>query len=139
MTSLKNIAVLTGVILAVNCAAAHDIPSDVTVQAFIKPAGDRLNLLVRVPLRAMREVDFPLSAASSLDLSRTAPLLPDIAQMWISDFIDIYENNSVLPKPRVVATRVSLESDRSFADYSDAFAHVTGAPLAPGTPSSSHA
>ena len=30
--------------------AAHEIPNDVTVQAFVKPSGDRLNLLIRVPL-----------------------------------------------------------------------------------------
>ena len=40
-------------------AAAHDIPYDATVQAFVKPAGPHLDLLVRVPLKTMRDVDFP--------------------------------------------------------------------------------
>ena len=40
-------------------AAAHDIPSDVTVQLFVKPAGPSLELLVRVPMSAMRDIDFP--------------------------------------------------------------------------------
>ncbi len=40
--------------------AAHDIPSDVTVHAFVKPAGGRLQLLVRVPLKAIRDLDFPV-------------------------------------------------------------------------------
>jgi hypothetical protein len=28
-------------------AAAHDIPNDVTVQMFLKPSGDKLDVLVR--------------------------------------------------------------------------------------------
>src|SRR5579864_6814950 len=40
-------------------ARAHEIPNDVTVQAFIKPSGDRLHMLVRVPLKAMRDIIFP--------------------------------------------------------------------------------
>src|SRR5258705_304492 len=43
-------------------AAAHDIPNDVTVHAFVKPQGERLHLLVRVPLKAMRDVDYPRRA-----------------------------------------------------------------------------
>ena len=39
--------------------AAHDIPNDVTVQTFLKPEGQRLRLLVRVPLGAMRDMDYP--------------------------------------------------------------------------------
>ncbi len=43
--------------------------------------------------------------------------------------IALYEGDSLLPKPRVIATMISLESDRSFATYEDALAHVTGAGL----------
>jgi hypothetical protein len=110
-------------------AAAHEIPNDVTVQAFIKPSGDRLHMLVRVPLKAMRDIIFPERGTGYLDLERTAPLLPDASTLWISDFIDLYEGDTRLPKPKVVATQLSLESDRSFADYDAALAHVTGAPL----------
>ncbi|MGH7506238.1 MAG: hypothetical protein ACRELX_11330, partial [Longimicrobiales bacterium] len=35
-------------------AFAHEIPADVTVVAFVKPDGDRLRLVVRVPLAAIR-------------------------------------------------------------------------------------
>jgi len=114
-------------------AFAHEIPNDVTVQAFVKPQGDRLHLLVRVPLKAMRDIVFPERANGYLDLQRTAPLLPDASILWISDFIELYEGDTRLPKPKVMATRISLESDRSFADYSAALAHVTGPPLSPDT------
>jgi hypothetical protein len=110
-------------------AVAHDIPNDVTVQAFLKPSGDRAHLLVRVPLKAMRDIVFPEKGTGYLDLERVPPLLPDAAVLWISDFIDLYEGDTRLPKPKVVATQISLESDRSFADYDTALAHVTGQPL----------
>jgi HupE/UreJ protein len=112
-------------------AFAHDIPNDVTVQAFLKPSGDRLQLLVRVPLRAMRDVDFPTRGPQGyLDLDRVQALLPDAATLWISDFIQIYEDDRRLPKPRVVDTRISLLSDRSFASFDEALAHVRQHPAA---------
>ena len=117
-----------------SCAGqAHEIPNDVTVQAFVKPEGDRLHLLVRVPLKAMRDMVFPERGPGYLDLEGVAPMLPDASTLWISDFIELYEGNVRLRKPKVVATRISLESDRSFADYDAALAHVTGPPLSPET------
>jgi hypothetical protein len=113
--------------------AAHDIPNDVTVQAFIKPSGDHLHLLLRVPLVAMRDIDFPTTGPGYLDLTRIDSLLHDASTLWISDAIELYENDVLLPKPRVVETRASLPSDRSFTSYESALAHVTGEPLPAGT------
>ena len=114
-------------------AVAHDIPNDVTVQAMIKPSGDTLHLLVRVPLKAMRDVDFPERGPGYLDLERVHPLLADASTLWLSDFIDIYEGDVKLPKPKVVATLLSLESDRSFLSYETALKHVLGPRLPPET------
>ena len=94
--------------------AAHDIPNDVTVQVFFKPAGNQLNVLVRVPLKTMRDVEFPERDQGYLDFDRVDPSLREAATLWISDFIDVYEGATLLPKPRVVQTRLSLESDPSF-------------------------
>src|SRR5438445_6973485 len=69
------------------CAVAHDIPNDVTIQAFLKPEGERLHLLVRVPLKALRDVVFPERGPGYLDLARVEPLLPDNSTLWISDFV----------------------------------------------------
>src|SRR4051794_7279180 len=66
-------------------AAAHDIPNDVKVQAFVKPEAQHLTLLVRVPMAAMREVDFPLRAGGYLDLARVEPALRTAARLWIAD------------------------------------------------------
>ena len=51
-------------------ALGHDIPNDVRLQAFLKPAGRQLQLLLRVPLAAMQEVDFPRRGPGYLDLAR---------------------------------------------------------------------
>jgi HupE / UreJ protein len=116
---------------------AHDIPNDVTVQTFVKPEGARLRLLVRVPLQAMRDMDYPkprnTTRGDLMDLGRAESTLRDASTLWISDFLDVYENDVQLPKPQVVAVRASLQSDRSFTSYEDALAHVTGPPLPPDT------
>jgi hypothetical protein len=108
---------------------AHDIPTDVTVQMFVKPQGERLQVLVRVPLGAMRDLDFPERAEGNLDLSQIDILLQQAATLWVSDPIEIYEGTSLIPKPTVLATRISLPSDRSFESYDAAFAHITGPKL----------
>ena len=114
-------------------AAAHDIPNDVTVQAFVKPQGERLHLLIRVPLRAMRDIGFPERGPGYLDLAQVGAVLPGAATLWISDFVEVYENNTRLYKPQIVATRISLPSNRSFASYDEALAHITGPPLSNDT------
>ena len=51
-------------------AAAHEIPTDVKINAFFKPAGEPAYLLMRVPLAAMIEVDYPTRGPGYLDLAR---------------------------------------------------------------------
>lgn len=110
-------------------ASAHDIPNDVTVQAFLKPEGQRLRLLVRAPLKALRDVDFPTRVPGYLDLARADSALRDGALQWISDNVELYEGAERLCEPRVAAVRASLESERFYDSYEAAFAHVTGARL----------
>ncbi len=114
---------------------AHDIPSSVTVLAFVRPEGHRLRVVLRVPLEAMRDVNFPLRgpASGNLDLARAEPLLADAAKLWLADDLHLYEEDARLAAPRIVATRLSLPSDRSFVSYADALAHATGPRLPPDT------
>jgi HupE / UreJ protein len=110
--------------------AAHEIPGDVTIQAWLKPEGQRLRLLVRVPLVAMRDMNYPTRGDKTLgilDLSRAESLLRDAATLWVGEAIDVYEGDTRLPSPRLVEVRPSLPSDRSFtSSYDEALAHVTG-------------
>jgi mono/diheme cytochrome c family protein len=110
-------------------AAAHEIPARVTVLAFLQPEGSTLKVVVRVPLEAMRDIDFPVRGKGYLDLARAGPLLDDAARLWVSDAMELQENGRALGDVRVIATRVSLPSDRSFDSYENALAHVTGASL----------
>jgi hypothetical protein len=125
---LRPVAILSLLALPF-CAAAHDIPSDVTVQAFLKPAGEHLQLLVRVPLKAMRDIEFPKRGPGYLDIDRANAYLHDAAILWIANAVELYEDDSRLPEPQVLSARVSLPSDRSFASYEAAVAHVTGPQL----------
>ena len=133
MLRIHRLLLVTPLLLLPWPAPAHDIPSDVTVQAFAKPEGTHLHLLVRVSLKAMRDVDFPERGPGYLDLARVNDLLPGAATLWISDFVEAYEDDFRLSKPRIVTTRVSLPSDRSFVSYEDAYAHVTAPPLSNAT------
>jgi hypothetical protein len=109
-----------------HAVSAHDIPSDVTVQMYVKPLGDRLHVIVRAPLKAMRDLEFPERGPGYLDLPQVDASLREAVTLWISDALEVYEGGRRLPSPRVVETRVSLESDKSFESYEEAFAHVTG-------------
>jgi hypothetical protein len=108
---------------------AHDIPSSVTLMAFVKPEGNFLRVVLRAPLEAMRDVNFPILGPGYLDLARAAPLLRDATQVWIADDLRFYENDALLGAPRIAATRVSLPSERIFASYEQAVNHTMGAPL----------
>ena len=122
----RTTGMLAAVLLtALSCAThAHEIPSDVKVQAFVKPDGQKLQLLVRVPLLAMREVDVPKRGAGFLDLARADAALRTAATLWIADNIDLYEGETKLAYPRVADARVSLPSDKSFSSFDTARAHL---------------
>ncbi len=107
-----------------SAVVAHEIPSDVTIRAFVKPEGERLYLLLRVPLAAMRDIDFPKRDPGYLDLARVETALRDAAKVWIADNIEFYEGELRLEPPQIVASRVSLPSDRSFESYEEALAAV---------------
>ena len=113
--------------------AVHDIPATVIVRMFVKPDGQRLRLLVRVPLEAMRDIQWPIRGPGYLELSRVDSLLRDAARMWIASYLEVYEGEARLSSPEIVAARVSIPSDRSFDSYEHALTLVTGPPLPANT------
>ena len=118
-------------VAALACAAvAHEIPNDVRINAFVKPEGRTLELLLRVPLAAMTEIDFPIRGPGYLVLSRADEALRHATKLYLTDNITVTEDDAQLPLPRVVYARVSLPSDKSFGSYEQARAHVAGPPLA---------
>jgi hypothetical protein len=109
--------------------SGHDIPNDVTVQVFVKPEGRELHVLVRAPLKAMRDVEYPTRGADRLDVARAETILHDAATVWLVNNIELREGETVLGGSRIAAVRASVPADKSFSSYDEALAHVTGAPL----------
>jgi hypothetical protein len=112
---------------------AHEIPNDVTIQVFFKPEGQRLRLLLRAPLEALNDIDWPMTRSGMLDLSRADPSLRDAATLWLGDNLQVREDGRLLPYPRVAAVRASQPSDQAFQSYDLALAQILGPKLPPGT------
>ncbi len=116
--------------------AAHDIPNDVIVHAFLKPEGDRARLLLRVPMASMPDVEIPLRDRGYLDIPRADEALRGATLVWLSRNVRLYEDLEggsgpvPLPEPQIAAALASLPSDQSFRAYDSALAHVTGPRLA---------
>jgi len=117
-------AVVLGVLLWPLAAHAHEVPNDVKVHAFVHPAGSSLQLLVRVPMSAMQDVDFPRRGIGFVDLARADAALRTAAQLWLADNIRLYEGDRLLDAPTITAARVSLPSDPFAASYDEALAQL---------------
>jgi len=108
---------------------AHEIPADVTIQAFVRPAGDSLSMLVRVPLEAMRDYDWPTREPGYLVVSEARERVAEAAELWIAGYLEMFENGESLGRPRVEAARVASPGDRAFVSYERALANVRSDPL----------
>ena len=111
------------------------MPGSVTVQVLVRQQDDRLQVLVRTPLEAMQEMQFPVDVRGILDLEevRSSGALLAAANRWIAPNLDLYAGRDRLPATTVQAARLSIPSDRSFMDFDRALAHVRGPPLPPTT------
>jgi hypothetical protein len=131
----RRFASVAGVLLALVALrpaspSAHEIPSDVRVQMFVKPEGQRLRLLVRTPMASTADaVQWPTIGPNILVISKAAGRLDEAARVLLADNIAVYENGRRLGYPTITAVMASLPSDPSFDDYDRALAHVTGSPL----------
>jgi hypothetical protein len=113
-------------------AFAHNIPVSAVVQMFVKPQGNTLQVLVRVPLTAYTDAEYPRRAGDYVDLARVDPALRAAATVLVEP-LTMYEGDRQLPNPRIVSARMSLDSDNSFSSYDTALAHVEGSALPPET------
>jgi hypothetical protein len=127
---LSTIVIAALLLVAAATVRAHDIPNDVTIQAFLKPDGRELHLLMRVPLDSLRDISVPARRdTGALDLDRFRPLVADSAMLWLAQNIGVFEDDRPLPTPTLTSVRLSLLSDRSFGSYESALAHVAGPDL----------
>lgn len=117
-------------VLAATALRAHDIPKDAAAHLILKPRGNRMFVAARIPLSAIRDLEFPATPQGYLDIDKLAPNLSQFATLWIGDFLEIWEKGTRQRAHRVIGTQISIESDRSFATFDQASAHITGQRLA---------
>ena len=116
--------VLLVAFLMPSLSLAHDIPSRVTVHAFVKPEGNTLTALLRVPMESFGEISFPLRGPGYLQFSEAEFALNDAARVYITESIRFYENGEELTEKQLERVRVSLPSNRSFTNYDDALKNI---------------
>ena len=107
--------------------AAHDIPDEIIVRSFVKPEGDRLAFLIRVPLALLEGLALPKRGPGYLDLARIDDALERSALAVARGFV-LYEDGSRLTHERA-RTRISQPSEDSFGTFAEARAHIQGPPL----------
>jgi hypothetical protein len=111
---------------------AHDIPGRVSVLAYVKPQDAELLALIRVPMEALTEVQFPLRGPGFLDLERADPALLEAAQLYLLDALELFADGERVSAGRIVRARVAPVGDRSFVDFASALALVRSERLADG-------
>ena len=69
----------------------------------------------------MRDMNFPTTGPGYLELEKMPELTMDAAEIWLGNFIDVYEEKNKIKDWQIEKTRISLPSDRSFSQYSTAY------------------
>jgi hypothetical protein len=110
--------------------SAHEIPERVQLKILMHEDGENLDLLVRVPLEAMRDVDFSLRGPGYLNFSQSLPLIREAINLWVLDEIKVYQGSTRLKPVGEESIRISLPSDRSFETYATATKQFDLPPLA---------
>lgn len=111
--------------------AAHDIPDELRVHAFMKAEGERLQVLVRVPLALLLNLNLPKRGIGYLDLPHVQAQLPRAVEATAKG-ISFFEDGDRLAYSRGEA-RISLPSDKSFQSFEQALASIRGARLPDST------
>ena len=78
---------------------------------------------------AMQDNDFPQRGPGYLNIPDADPSLRQSGMSWVAHDIEILENGRPVPGQQLVAVLASLPSDRSFATFDQALAHVLGPKL----------
>ena len=131
--SIASVVALAVLVVAIGArpARAHDIPDRISLHAHARPEGDRLHLVVRVPLTLLLNLNLPKRGPGYLELAAVDERIPSAAAAVARDLV-VYEDGAPLT-PIASAGRISLPSDRSFDSYERARANIAGARLPDST------
>jgi hypothetical protein len=108
-------------------ANGSDLPPEIVLRGFVKSDEGRTQLLVRVPLALLASISLPKRGPGYLDLARIDIALKQAAAATGRQ-IELSVDGALLA-PTIREVRLSLLSDRSFASYAAALAHLQGPPL----------
>jgi hypothetical protein len=112
-------------------AWAHDIPDRISLHAFARPEGERMHLVVRVPLTLLLNLNLPKRGPGYLDLAQVEARIPGAAAALARD-LALFEDGQLL-MPVASAGRISVPSDRSFESYERARENIAGSRLPEST------
>ncbi len=119
---------LLGLALFPSPTRAHDIPNEIVLQGFVKPDGDRLHLIVRIPLIMLLNLNLPKKQGPGyLDLAHIDEALKRAVTATAGEIV-LYEGETRLMHIRA-RTRISRPSERNFETFGQARAHIAGPPL----------
>src|ERR1700683_2727804 len=105
-------AILPALMLWPCAVSAHEVPDDVRLKIFLKPEGDRMLILVRIPANALIDILFPtLPQSDWLDLKQIDGFAAAGAKVWVADLLSVSEGDNALPEPQVLAVRMSRSND----------------------------
>jgi HupE / UreJ protein len=109
--------------------AAHDVPDQVIVTAYIKQSAGRADMVARLPLVLLLNLDLPKVGPGYLDLAAIGPSLQRAGDA-VAKALSLHDGDAKLGGT-LAGARISLPSDKSFVDYASARAAIHGPPLPP--------
>ena len=111
-------------------ARAHDIPGELLLRAYLKPEGETLHFVVRVPLALLQGIGFPKRGPGFLELGELGDSLTRAAQS-VARELTLYRDGVRLTPDRA-AMRISQPSENAFGSFEQARDHIAG-PALPDT------
>lgn len=107
--------------------ASHDIPGQIILRGFVKPDGERLHFLVRVPLSMLMNIGMPKHGPGYLNLGQIDDALIRASDATARGIV-LYEN-AVPLVPQARRARISMPSEDAFGSFEQAAGHIAGPPL----------
>jgi hypothetical protein len=120
------IATTCALLCATSPSRAHDLPGKLTLHMYVKPQDSQLLVLLRVPMEALSEIQFPLRGPGYLDFALADGAFTDAANVYITDNVRFFANGQDLGRPELAQIRVAHAGDKSFVEFDSAFAHING-------------
>lgn len=108
-------------------SAAHDVPAEISIAGFFDATGDRPELILRVPLILLGNIDLPKRGPGYLDLEDIEEGVAT-AERAVTGAFRLRADGEPLAPVRI-DSRISLPSERTFGTVDGARSSILGPPL----------